>query len=178
MCGDGNEGESVGTQKQLESVYPITASIIGAGSTKSIKALNWRMQGETGILYQHDPRHGDVLNGSTVQTPVVDDVEDENPVWLDPEQISKHRSHVARCLLLSQDRADMTFAVNDLCRRMSDLPQHSFTKLKRVFWYLKLLVCGSCGLKGLGVGTGWGFQPFRCWPARSNIFVLLFSRVA
>ena len=37
---------------------------------------------------------------------MVDDVKDENPVWLDPEQISKYRSHVARCLFLSQDRAD------------------------------------------------------------------------
>ena len=47
-------------------------------------------------MYQHDPRHVEVLvepleleNGSTVQTPIVDDVKDENPVQLDPEQISK-----------------------------------------------------------------------------------------
>ena len=43
-------------KKQLQRVFPIKASIIGAGSTKSIKAVNrricWR---ETGILYQHDP---------------------------------------------------------------------------------------------------------------------------
>ena len=38
-------------KKQLESVYSTIASIIGAGSAKSIKALNWRMcWGETGIL--------------------------------------------------------------------------------------------------------------------------------
>ena len=54
-------------------------------------------------MYQHDPRHVDVLvesleleDGNTVQTPIVDDVNDENPVWLDPEQNSKYRSHVAR----------------------------------------------------------------------------------
>ena len=72
-------------------MYPNKASIIGAGSTKSIKALNWRMcWRETGILYQHDLRHVDVLveslrleNGNTVQTPKFDDVKDENPVWLD-----------------------------------------------------------------------------------------------
>ena len=36
------------------------------------------------------------------------------------EEISKYGSHVARCLFLSQDRTDMTFAVNELCQRMSD----------------------------------------------------------
>ena len=95
-------------------MYPINASIIGAGSTKSIKALNWRIcWGETGILYQLDPRHVDVLveslgleNGYAVQTPTIDDVDDENPVWLDSEQTSKFRSDVARCLYLSKDRAD------------------------------------------------------------------------
>ena len=60
------------------------------------------------ILYQHDPRHVDVLvetlgleNGNTVQTPMIDHVKDENPMWLDSEQISKYRSPVARCLFLS-----------------------------------------------------------------------------
>ena len=62
---------------------------------------------------------------------------DENPVRLDPEQISKYRSHVARCLFLSQDRADITFAVNELCQRMSDPSQHSFTKMKRLVRYFK-----------------------------------------
>ena len=35
--------------------------------------------------------------------PIVDDVKDENPVCLDPGQISKYRSHVSRCLFFSQD---------------------------------------------------------------------------
>ena len=49
-------------KKQLESVYPINASIIGPGSTKNIKAPNRRICcGETGKLHQHDPRHVDVL---------------------------------------------------------------------------------------------------------------------
>ena len=63
-------------------------------------------------MYHHDPRHVDVLleslgleNGNTVQTPIVDDEKDENPKWKEPEQISKYRAHLARCLLLSQDRA-------------------------------------------------------------------------
>ena len=96
------------------------------------------------ILYQHDPPHVDVLvvslgleNGNTVQPPIIDEVKDENLMWLDSEQISKGRSHVARCFFLSQDRADMTFAVNELCQIMSDPSQHSFPKLKRLVRCLK-----------------------------------------
>ena len=114
-------------------MYPINASIIGAGSTRSMQALNRRIcLEETGISYQHDSRHVDILveslgleNGNTVQTPMIDDVKDENPVWLDSEQISKYRSHVARCFLSSQNRADITFAVNELCQRMSDPSQNN-----------------------------------------------------
>ena len=118
-------------KKQLESVCPIKASIIGAGSAKSIKALSRRIcWGETGILHQHDPQHTGFLieslgleNRNTVQTRKVDDVNDENPAQLDPEQISWYGSHVARCLFLSQERGDMTFAVNQLCQKMSDPTQ-------------------------------------------------------
>ena len=41
-------------------------------------------------IFQHDPRHVDVLveclglkNENTVQIPIVDDVKDDDPVWLD-----------------------------------------------------------------------------------------------
>ena len=44
------------------------------------------------MLYQHEDRHVDVLveslgleNGNTMQTPIIDDVKDENPMWLDSE---------------------------------------------------------------------------------------------
>ena len=58
----GKKGSLLKLKKQLESVCPIKASIIGKGSAKSIKALNRRIcWGETGILYQHDLRHVDVL---------------------------------------------------------------------------------------------------------------------
>ena len=122
----GSKESLVEPKKRLESVYPIRASIIGAGYAKSFKALNRRIRwGETGTVYQHDSRLDESLGlgiGNTVQTPRVDDVKDENP-----EKISKYRSHVAKCLFFSQDRADITFAVNELCQRMSDPSQHSFT---------------------------------------------------
>ena len=56
---------------------------------------------------------------------------------MDLEQISKNRFHVARCLFLSQDRADITFAVDELCQKMSDPTQHSFAKLNGLVRYLK-----------------------------------------
>ena len=82
--------------------------------------------GETGTCINLIPRHVEVLveslgleNGNRVQAPTVDDVKDENPVWLDPVQISKCESHLARCLCLSQDRTVTTFAMNEMCQGMA-----------------------------------------------------------
>ena len=118
-------------KKQLESFQSKRASS-GQIRQRVSKALVRRIcWGETGILHQHDPRHVGVVVESLneVQTPKTDDVKDENLVWLDSKQVGKYRSHVARCLFLSQDRADradITFAVNELCQRLSDTSQHSF----------------------------------------------------
>ena len=66
------------TWQQDDGVYPIKAKVVGYESSESIKTfyirLHWRRRG---IIYQHDPRHGDVLvkdfgleHGNSVQTPV------------------------------------------------------------------------------------------------------------
>ena len=97
FCGDRNEGESVRAQESVGERVAHQSKHPGAGSTKSIKALIRRIsQGETGKWYEQDRRHVDVLgeslgleNGNTVQTPIIDDVKDETPLWLDSEQISK-----------------------------------------------------------------------------------------
>ena len=85
-----------------------------------MKALNRRLScRETGVVYQHDPRHVDVLvkglrveHGNSVQTPAVHGVTDEGPEPADQMPPSKNRSQVARCFFLSQNRADITFVVN------------------------------------------------------------------
>ena len=66
-------------------------------------------------MYQHDPRHVDVLvkdlgleQGNSVQTPAVYDVTDEEPEPLDQVRHSEYRSQVGSCLFFSQDRADVT----------------------------------------------------------------------
>ena len=133
-------------EKEITSIYPIKAKTISLGSPKSIKTLNRRLHwGKEGIIYQHDPRHIDVLvkdlgleNGNSVQTPATPDVtEEEKPEPLSQVQHRKYRSQVARCLFLSQDRADITFIVNDLCQTMSNPTQQSLAKLKRLTRYLK-----------------------------------------
>ena len=133
-------------EKEMKSVYPIKAKIISFGSLKSIKTLSRRLHwGEEGIVYQHDPRHIDVLvrelgleNGNTVQTPAAPNTaEEEKPEPLSQTQHHKYRSQVARCLFLSQDRADITFIVNELCQTMSSPTQQSLAKLNRLTRYLK-----------------------------------------
>ena len=60
-------------EDKMTGVYPIKAKLISYGSTESIKALNRRLhEGKRGIVYQHDPRHVDVLvkgleHGNSVQ---------------------------------------------------------------------------------------------------------------
>ena len=93
-------------------------------------------------MYQHDPRHVDVLvkdlgleHGNSVQTPATPDVtEEEESEPLSQVKHHRYRSQVARCLFLSQDRADITFIVNELCQKMSSLNQQSLATLAR---YLK-----------------------------------------
>ena len=132
-------------KSKMKGVYPIKAKIINHGSTESIKALNRRLHWrKRGVAYQHDPRHADVLvkelwleRGNSVQTPVTHDATEGEAKPLDQAQHSKYRSQVARCLFLSQDRADITNFVNELCQKMSNPDQQSMAKLKRLVRYLK-----------------------------------------
>ena len=68
-------------------------------------------------------------------TPDVTEEEESEP--LSQDQHHRYRSQVARCLFLSQDRADITFIVNELCQKMSSPNQQTLAKLKRLASYLK-----------------------------------------
>ena len=69
-------------ERKMTSVYPIKSKIIGYGSPTSIKTLKRRLHwAKRGVVYQHDPRHVDVLvmdlgleHGNSVQTPATPDV--------------------------------------------------------------------------------------------------------
>ena len=96
-------------KNEMTGVYPIRTKLISYGSTESIKALNrglhWRKRG---IVYQHNPRHVDVLvkdlrleQGNSVQTPSTHDVTEEEPEPLDQVEHSKtgrKLQHVFSCL--------------------------------------------------------------------------------
>ena len=99
--------------------------------------------GERGVVYQHEG-HVDVTvkdlvleRGNSVLTPAVHDVTDEEPEPSDQMQSSRYISQGARCLVFSQDRADITIIVNDLCQRTSNVTQQSLAKLKRPVGYLQ-----------------------------------------
>ena len=133
-------------ERKMTNVYPIKAKVIGYGSSKSIETLNRRLHWwKRGVVYQHDPRHVGLLvkdlgleHGNSVQTPATPDVtEEEESEPLSQDQHHRYRSQVARCLFLSQDRADVTFIVNELCQEMSNPNQQSLAKLKRLARYLK-----------------------------------------
>ena len=100
--------------------------------------------GKRGIVYQYDPTHVDVLvkdlgleHGNSVPPATPDVMEEEEPEPLSQVQHQQYRSQVARCLFLSQDRADIAFIVNELCQKMSSPNQQSLTKLKRLARFLK-----------------------------------------
>ena len=50
---------------------------------------------------------------------------------------NSHPQYRITTFIQLQDRADITFVVNDLCQRMSDPSQRSFNKVKRLARYLK-----------------------------------------
>ena len=71
-------------------------------------------------------------HGNSVQTPATPDVTDEEESEpLSQDQRHRYRSQVARCMSLSQDRADKKFIVNELCQKMSSPNQQSLAKLKK-----------------------------------------------
>ena len=132
-------------ERKMTSVYPIKAKIISYGSPKSIKMLNKRLHwGKRGIVYQHDPRVVDVLvkdvgfeHGNSLQTPATPAVtEEEESEPLSQDQPHRYRSQVARCFF-SQDRADMTFIVNELCQNVESQSTEPCQPKKRLARYLK-----------------------------------------
>ena len=98
-------------ERKMTNVYPIKAKIISYGSSKSIKTLNRRLHwGERGIIYQHDPRHVDVLvkdlgleHGNSVQAPAAPDaIEEEESEPLSQDQ---HHKVTRPQMLVPQSRS-------------------------------------------------------------------------
>ena len=132
-------------EKQLESAIPIKVSIVGAGSAKdhqgagsentlgrdrdivSTRSLTrGRSRRESGAReWEHSP------NSNNCRC----ERRESSVVRLTANQ--QLQISCARCLFFSQDSADTTFVVNELCQRMSNPTQQSLVKLKRHARYLK-----------------------------------------
>ena len=118
------------SERKMMRVHSIIAKVIGHGSLKSVKTLNKRLRWrEQGIVYQHDPRHIDVIvnesrlgRGNSARTPATFDVtEEEKSEPLGPDQHYLCSLPVDRCVTHNQDRAGTTFIVNELCQKVPNL---------------------------------------------------------
>ena len=121
------------SERNMTKVHSIKAKVIGHGSLKSVETLNKRLHWrEPGIVYQHDPRHVDVIvkesglgRGNSAPTPATFDVtEEEKSEPLSQDQHYRCTVQVDRCLTHNQDRAGTIFIVNELCQQM---PNHDQT---------------------------------------------------
>ena len=109
-----------------------TSCVMGGQSIQALsRGLHW---GSKGAVYQHDLRHVDVLVKKKTKRTTQ---RLKTPDSLESDLLSRYRSQVTRCLFLSQDRANITFTVYELCRRMSKPTQQSLVKLKRLVGYVK-----------------------------------------
>ena len=128
-------------ERKTTSVYPVKSEDHRLWVTEE----HQNVEQEIALGKARNRVHVDVLvkdlgldNSNSVQTPATPDVtEEEESEPLSQDQHHRYSSQVARCLFLSQDRADMTFIVNELCQKMSSPNQQSLAKLKRLARCLK-----------------------------------------
>ena len=85
------------------------------------------------MVCQHDPRHKilDFNLATQCRLRQYKIRQTRNKSQLNQVQSSTYRSQVARCLFLSQNRADMTFVATEPCQRMSNPAHQSLANLKR-----------------------------------------------
>ena len=116
----------------------------GRQDDKSIRVLNrvitWT---NSGLLYEADQRHAELIvqqlrlshHSKPVSTPSVK-LASEDDRELSGEDATIYRALAARANYLSQDRADIGFAVKELCRYMSKPRQSDWDRMKRFRIYL------------------------------------------
>ena len=100
-------------ENKMMCVYPIKAQIISYGSSESIKTLNRRLHwGRRGIVYQHDPRHVDVLvkdlgleHGNSVQTPATHDATEEEGARAVESRSAQHVQVIGCTMSVLQSRS-------------------------------------------------------------------------
>ena len=145
--GDGSQLEWM--KKELEKRFEVKSKIIGpeCGDEKELKVLNRIIRcEETGYTYEPDQRHAEILiegmgvkESRGVKTPGIKDEreeQEEDETELPREESGMYRALAARANYLAADRADIQFAVKEICRSMSKPTRQCWAKLKRLAKYL------------------------------------------
>ena len=143
-------------QKELEAAFEIETVIAGhsnnEGVVREAKILNRIIRAvPAGWEYESDQRHAEIIleelqmgeGTRPLGTPGVEETLKRKPEEeaaglkpLDPRSATKYRALVARANYVAQDRAEIQYAVKELCRCMSAPNQDSWAKLKRLGRYL------------------------------------------
>ena len=143
----GCEADLKWATQQMETSFMI--KIVGqlgpdAHDLQEIRILNRILRWTaTGIDYEADPRHAELLArdldppGPSVSTAGVKPAKEEEEKPLAGMAVRQFRSGAARANYLAQDRADLSFAAKELCRRMSGPTEADWTALLRIVRYLK-----------------------------------------
>ena len=106
------------------------------------RVIEWS---ESGITYEADQRHSDIIinllgldsvGSKSVNTPGEKSTNNGEEVLLDAGDATLYRAIVARANYLAQDRSDIMFAVKELTRHMSVPTEEDWKRLKRLGRYL------------------------------------------
>ena len=142
---------------QLEKKFEMKTQLVGHPDREDVlreaKILNRVVRStQNGWEYKCDQRHVeiileqlDLVQASPLGTPGVEETtdskgsgtEESKSPPLNAEMASLYRAITARANYISQDRADVQYAVKELCRRMSDPDEANMGRLKRLGRYLR-----------------------------------------
>jgi len=145
----GGEEEVRWLKKKLEERFELKTIIIGSGEgeVREGRILNRVIRcTEKGWEYEADQRHAEYLvramnlqDAKAVSTAGEEDKpwkQQEEEVELDAAQSTEYRALAARANYLAVDRADIQFAVKELCKSMAKPTVGDKRKLKRLARYL------------------------------------------
>jgi len=157
MVVHGDDFIAVGPRRELDEIeaemkkkYPVKTQRIGEAPDreKSMRVLGRDVKWTSGgIKYAADRTHVETIikelgvqEAKGVSSPAVEErkKEDEEEEALRDGEATAYRALAARCNYLSADRADITFAVKEICKKMASPSRSDWDKVKRLGRYLKM----------------------------------------
>ncbi len=147
VVGDRNEAKWF--QTELEKRFEVQTKVVGngEGESKEETVLNRVVRRtEKGWEYEADRRHAELIvkamnleQAKEVATPGEDEKSwriEEEKEELPKNQVTEYRALAARANYLSADRADIQYAVKEICRGMAKPTVGDRRKLKRLARFL------------------------------------------